>query len=297
MANWIEDPQNRENVEKVSEEIKLPLYKASAKGEFRPWLKESFNKLEDYLVALKKLAESKEPKVDWKSGGNLEKTNEYKKNDSSFLLDTKGSNQLYEDLLRIINSLDKCPYKVGDIYTTTNNSNPALLWVGTTWEKIEGKFLRATKTGENTGTTGGSDTKVLSVANMPSHTHAISIAAGGNHTHSQDAHAHSRGSMEITGTVGGLIVAGSMTGAFAYWQKKGVQGDSGGMVEWNEGYGGNNADFYASRTWSGSTTAAAAGIHYNGNHNHSASASYSGNGQAFDIKPSYMNVNIWKRLS
>ncbi|CAL7895238.1 hypothetical protein FUSNEC_GEN_11281_08685 [Fusobacterium necrophorum subsp. funduliforme] len=69
------------------------------------------------------------------------------------------------------------------------------------------------------------------------------------------------------------------------------------MVEWNEGYGGNNADFYASRTWSGSTTAAAAGIHYNGNHNHSASASYSGNGQAFDIKPSYMNVNIWKRLS
>lgn len=293
MANWIEDPQNRENVEKVSEEIKLPLYKASAKGEFRPWLKESFNKLEDYLVALKKLAESKEPKVDWKSGGNLEKTDEYKKNDSSFLLDTKGSNQLYEDVIAVITAI--CPYKVGDIYTTKNSSNPALLWIGTTWRKIEGRFLRATNGSEVAGTTGGSDTKTLTTNNIPSHNHGGTTTSAGNHTHGQEAHAHGRGNMEIYGYIQGTINGGSIGGAFYSSGGLHVEGDYGWIT--GSGSRANSATLQASRNWSGNTTAAAPAIKAAGNHNHSLNITYTGGGAAFDVKPAYITVNVWERLS
>ena len=75
MANWINDPQNREEVENVTQELKLPIYKSSAKGKFRPWLKESWGKIEDYLLNLSK---NKEPTIKYKKTGfNLDKTDEY----------------------------------------------------------------------------------------------------------------------------------------------------------------------------------------------------------------------------
>lgn len=67
MANWIQDPQSREEVDEVTQELKLPVYKPSAKGKFRQWFKESWNKLEDYLVNLKseisEIRGSKEPNI------------------------------------------------------------------------------------------------------------------------------------------------------------------------------------------------------------------------------------------
>lgn len=81
MARWIQDPQYREEVDEVSSELKLPIYKASAKGKFRNWFKESWNKIEDYLVSLKQSLQEqingKEPSFYKKSGFNLEKTDDY----------------------------------------------------------------------------------------------------------------------------------------------------------------------------------------------------------------------------
>ena len=68
---------------------------------------------------------------------------------------------------------DYCPYNVNDIYLTMNSENPSTVWNGTTWEKIEGKFLLGTSTSHRLGTGGGSDTHKLTINEIPSHNHKM----------------------------------------------------------------------------------------------------------------------------
>ncbi|KDE67305.1 phage tail protein [Fusobacterium necrophorum] len=238
---------------------------------------------------LYKEIQKKEPKFEKKSGFNLEKTDDYKKDSSYFLLDTAGSKQLYEDLLAVINSLDKCPYRIGDIYITTNSQNPALTWIGTTWEKIEGRFLRATANGESARITGGSDSKVLSIDNMPSHNHELTIYENGSHTHTQSAHSHNRGNMEISGHFEGNRDGAKASGAFKH------------DGSWNYGSGDGGAaagiNFNASKAWSGNTSTAQPAITSAGNHTHNHRLYYTGGGKSFDIKPAYITAHQWIRRS
>lgn len=53
MAEWIEDPQGRAEVEKVTKELKLPVWKANYKGKFRDFWNELWDKIEDYCLKLK----------------------------------------------------------------------------------------------------------------------------------------------------------------------------------------------------------------------------------------------------
>ncbi len=53
MAQWIEDPQGRPEVEKVTKELKLPVWKANHKGKFREFWNELWDKIEDYILKLK----------------------------------------------------------------------------------------------------------------------------------------------------------------------------------------------------------------------------------------------------
>ena len=53
MAHWIEDPQGRLEVEKVTKEMKLPVWKANHKGKFRDFWNELWDKIEDYILKLK----------------------------------------------------------------------------------------------------------------------------------------------------------------------------------------------------------------------------------------------------
>lgn len=59
MAQWIEDPQGRLEVEKVTKEMKLPVWKANHKGKFRDFWNELWDKIEDYVVKLKDDTEKK----------------------------------------------------------------------------------------------------------------------------------------------------------------------------------------------------------------------------------------------
>jgi hypothetical protein len=59
MAQWIEDPQGRPEVEKVTNEMKLPVWKANHKGKFRDFWNELWDKIEDYVVKLKGDTEKK----------------------------------------------------------------------------------------------------------------------------------------------------------------------------------------------------------------------------------------------
>ena len=53
MAEWIKDPQGREEIEKVTKELKLPVWKANHKGKFRDFWNELWDKIEDYILKLK----------------------------------------------------------------------------------------------------------------------------------------------------------------------------------------------------------------------------------------------------
>lgn len=63
-------------------------------------------------------------------------------------------------------------YRVGDIYITTNSTNPASIFGGV-WEQIKDRFLLAAGTSYTAGKTGGSATHKLTVDEMPSHHHGL----------------------------------------------------------------------------------------------------------------------------
>lgn len=60
-----------------------------------------------------------------------------------------------------------CPYAIGDIYLTTNSNNPSSKYLGTTWQKIEGRFLLGTSSSQASKLTGGSMSKTIAKANLP----------------------------------------------------------------------------------------------------------------------------------
>lgn len=73
-------------------------------------------------------------------------------------------------------------YPVGSIYMSVNSTNPSVLFGGT-WEQIKDTFLLATGDTYANGSTGGEATHTLTKDEMPSH------------THTQNAHSHTIGSL------------------------------------------------------------------------------------------------------
>lgn len=66
-------------------------------------------------------------------------------------------------------------YPVGSIYLSYSHVNPGTLFGGT-WERIENAFLWAVDASGTIGQTGGEKTHALTVAELPSHNHTISVA-------------------------------------------------------------------------------------------------------------------------
>ena len=75
-------------------------------------------------------------------------------------------------------------YPVGSIYMTMADTNPSVLFPGTEWEKLKGRFLLGTSDDYETGSTGGEAEHTLTKEEMPSHTH--DCTEGGSHHHSVD---------------------------------------------------------------------------------------------------------------
>nr|DAS49857.1 MAG TPA: hypothetical protein [Caudoviricetes sp.] len=125
MAQWINDPQNREEIEKVTNEMKLPIYKASAKGKFRVWLSETWEKLEDYILKLKSIVDKKEDYISKKSGFNLDKTDDFNDNDTNKLATSKAVNGVYKSSVQRNGGQDFWLHKSSDghiyVYFQKNN--------------------------------------------------------------------------------------------------------------------------------------------------------------------------------
>lgn len=58
-------------------------------------------------------------------------------------------------------------YPIGSIYISANDTNPGV-YFGGEWEEINGKFLLASSSNYQNGTTGGSDTHKINSNNLPS---------------------------------------------------------------------------------------------------------------------------------
>ena len=64
-------------------------------------------------------------------------------------------------------------YPVGAIYLSVNSTNPSSLFGFGTWERIEDKFLLGASSTYVAGTTGGEVSHILTVDEMPSHSHTF----------------------------------------------------------------------------------------------------------------------------
>lgn len=67
-------------------------------------------------------------------------------------------------------------YPVGSIYLSVNDTNPST-FIGGTWERIKDRFLLAAGDSYAAGSTGGEAAHKLTVNEMPSHRHSITVYA------------------------------------------------------------------------------------------------------------------------
>ena len=72
---------------------------------------------------------------------------------------------------------------VGMIITTGSSTSPAALYDGTSWTQIKDRFLIGAGGSYSLGSTGGSTSHTLSVAEMPAHSHSATVSSSGAHTH------------------------------------------------------------------------------------------------------------------
>ena len=131
-------------------------------------------------------------------------------------------------------------YPVGSIYMSVNNTSPSTLFEGTSWSKIEGRFLLGSSSTHSAEETGGEETHTLTIDEMPAHT-------------------HTRGTMNITGQVG-LVQTNGGSGSGAL-----TAGNNGQ----NPGQGTRYYDhwatlyFNAANNWTGESSSVGAGAAHN----------------------------------
>ena len=180
-----------------------------------------------------------------------------------------------EDLIELV-------YPVGSIYMSVAATNPATLFGGT-WEALDdGRVLIGANSTYTAGSTGGEASHTLTTAEMPSHTHSGSTDSAGAHT-------HTRGTMDITGSLVAPGISSSFYDATGAFTPKGSrnQNDSRHYSS-NGAY--NTVNFIASNTWTGSTSSAGA-------HTHTISLNNAGGGNAHNNMQPYLAVYMWKRTA
>lgn len=251
--------------------------------------------------------------------------------DSTNLLRPASANSVktaYDKAMEAFNyARSLCPYRIGDVIITTDGANPAGTWVGTTWSKVEGRYLKGTSGTGASKATGGSMDKTLSGANIPSHSHSFSgtSSSNGGHTHtanhnhsasqsshthtanhnhtaSQSAHAHTQPSHthRLRGSGGKGLSIGDQ--GYNTFNNSSAIESAGGENTGNAqpGVTVNTANVTTSSSTPGVTvntqnvTTSSGGAH---THTLSGTTGAYGSGAAFNIEPSYYTVHIWTRTA
>lgn len=163
-----------------------------------------------------------------------------------------------------------CPIPVGGVLPMWNETNPANLYLGTTWELLTaGRYIQSGNTALQTG---GSNSVSITKTNLPN----VQLQV--------NSFSLTRGTMEITGYFSNSGVACAfegVSGAFYGNQTSGQPIEQGGGTY--KLYRG--LSFSASRTWQGNTSSA------------SPYTQALGSGTALTIQPAYITLKFWKRLT
>ena len=106
---------------------------------------------------------------------------------NKFELDSSGNLTVKSITAQTVNSMaiTNAIYPVGSIYLSVNNTNPSILFGGE-WEQIRDKFLLGCGDDYQAGSTGGEATHKLTVNEMPSHQHNLSLAIEGSNVSNKD---------------------------------------------------------------------------------------------------------------
>lgn len=162
-----------------------------------------------------------------------------------------------------------CPFPVNSLYLSLGNENPSSLWLGTTWQKQENRFLLGAGSSYGLNSTGGNASISLSINNMPSHRHKVDSASASisEHTHYIASSGTSKNALTSTGY---LVNYGNSDDWASYILRQISIPPTLGKAS---NSGGGTTGSFAPYT------------------------DYQGNGQSFSIMPPYLAVNIWKRLS
>lgn len=211
---------------------------------------------------------------------------------SSKMIEDKSitASKLADDVLSVINGVVNLVYPVGSIYCSTAPTNPSVLFGIGTWEYIEqGRVLLSQGANYKAGSTGGETSHILTVDEMPIHSHTASTSSAGNHTHtasttSSGSHYHRTGvrmSSKAPTDVAAYCAQGNeavTTGPRGY-NAENANGD-------REGITNNNG----SHTHSISITS-------DGDHTHTVSIGSTGSGNAHNNMQPYLSVYMWKRTA
>jgi microcystin-dependent protein len=137
-----------------------------------------------------------------------------------------------------------------------------------------GRFARGGNSASVTAR--GADSFTLGVANLPAHSHGASVSTNGNHT-------HTRGSMNIQGTVSfdGAAIDNA-TGAFS------IGGNRTGRGMGDTPYT-DDFSFNAASNWTGETS-------QNGSHSHTVTIGNAGSGSAVSITNPFFKMAFFIKL-
>jgi len=197
--------------------------------------------------------------------------------DAWFRLVDEKLNYLYGQLQDTASKL----YPIGSVYISFNSADPSTLFGGT-WVRLKDTFLLANGDSYAPNTTGGSATKNITVNNLPAHTHSIST--DGSHT-------HTRGSMNITGSISASKNDVGIDDAFNYSGAFVTQNGTHSVAVYSSTVyspGFEGFTFEASKTWGGETS-------WNGSHSHVIGNT--GSSLPLNIMPPYTTVYCWRRTA
>lgn len=188
-----------------------------------------------------------------------------------------------------------CPIRTLQYFITEEVSNPAVIWPGTTWEKLEGRILIGAGGTFALKSQGGAVSMALAIANIPGHDHSFSATTNttgshnhksGNHRHRVDNHSHTQPTHNhIVSNSSGNVPS---EGAWSY-RPAGSNGSKRSSSNGGETTGG--ASPYTDYQDPTSDT--------KGDHSHTVSGTTgsSGSGNSFSILNPYRAVNIWRRTA